>query len=167
MASIARIDVDGRYTGELEQYAYGAEKARLIEELAARDGVNLAASYAYSDSATDVPMLEAVGHPVAVNPDRGLRRIARQRAWATCQFTRRLSPDAPDEAERAPGRGGGARPSSGATGATRGARLGGLGVMGPLGFGGRRGRGRRRGSRGGGLALPVPARQHLTAGTAG
>jgi HAD superfamily hydrolase (TIGR01490 family) len=112
VASIARIDVEGRYTGELEQYAYGAEKARLIEELAARDGVNLAASYAYSDSATDVPMLEAVGHPVAVNPDRGLRRIARQRAWATCQFTRRLSPDASDEAER--GRAAAAAPDPGA-----------------------------------------------------
>ena len=79
VASIARVDLEGRYTGEMERYWYGRRKARLIEELAARDGVNLAASHAYSDSATDLPMLEAVGHPVVVNPDRALRRVARQR----------------------------------------------------------------------------------------
>jgi HAD superfamily hydrolase (TIGR01490 family) len=98
VASIARVDVHGRYTGELERYAYGVEKARLIQELAARDGVDLAASHAYSDSATDVPMLEAVGHPVAVNPDRALRRIARERGWEILRFERMLPSSDPDEA---------------------------------------------------------------------
>ncbi|MDQ2725073.1 MAG: hypothetical protein M3Y36_06215, partial [Actinomycetota bacterium] len=55
---------------------------------ARRDGVVLADSWAYSDSATDVPMLEAVGHPVAVNPDRALRRIAVDRGWETRRFKR-------------------------------------------------------------------------------
>jgi HAD superfamily hydrolase (TIGR01490 family) len=90
IASIARVDLEGRYTGEMERYAYGTEKARLIEELAARDGVNLAASHAYTDSVTDLPMLEAVGHPVVVNPDRALYRIACQRGWEICRFERTL-----------------------------------------------------------------------------
>jgi HAD superfamily hydrolase (TIGR01490 family) len=97
VASIARIDLEGRYTGELERYAYGSEKARLIEELAARDGVDLAASHAYSDSVTDLPMLEAVGYPVAVNPDRALRRVARQRGWEIRQFQRTLPPPVADD----------------------------------------------------------------------
>ena len=100
VASIARVDADGRYTGELERFAYGIEKARLVEELAARDGVDLAASHAYSDSATDVPMLEAVGHPVAVNPDRALRRVARQRGWEIRHFARLLPQEAPEQAEQ-------------------------------------------------------------------
>ena len=71
--------VDGRYTGEIDYYAYAEEKAaRSGARRAAR--LRPAASYAYSDSVTDVPMLEAVGHPHAVNPDRELRRVAaRQR----------------------------------------------------------------------------------------
>ncbi len=97
VASIARVDLEGCYTGEMERYAYGREKARLIEELAARDGVNLAASHAYSDSATDLPMLEAVGHPVAVNPDRALRRVARQRGWEIRRFERTLTQEIFDE----------------------------------------------------------------------
>jgi HAD superfamily hydrolase (TIGR01490 family) len=98
IASIARVDLEGRYTGEMERYAYGTEKARLIEELAARDGVDLAASHAYSDSATDLPMLEAVGHPVVVNPDRALHRIARQRGWEIRRFERTLPPQIADDA---------------------------------------------------------------------
>jgi HAD superfamily hydrolase (TIGR01490 family) len=98
VASIARVDRDGRYTGELDRCAYGSEKARLIVELATRDGVDLAASHAYSDSATDVPMLEVVGHPVAVNPDRALRRVARQRGWEIRRFERMLPAAAPDGA---------------------------------------------------------------------
>jgi HAD superfamily hydrolase (TIGR01490 family) len=101
VASMARVDADGRYTGELERFAYGIEKARLVEELAARDGVDLAASHAYSDSASDVPMLEAVGHPVAVNPDRALRRVARQRGWEIRHFARLLPQEAAQQAERA------------------------------------------------------------------
>ena len=62
---------DGRYTGEIEYYAYGETKAEAIRELAETEGYDLSRSYAYSDSVTDLPMLEAVGHPYAVNPDRG------------------------------------------------------------------------------------------------
>ena len=62
---------DGRYTGEIDFYAYAGNKAAAIQELAAAEGYDLARCYAYSDSATDLPMLEAVGHPYAVNPDRG------------------------------------------------------------------------------------------------
>jgi HAD superfamily hydrolase (TIGR01490 family) len=94
LASVARVGADGRYTGELERYAYGAEKASWIRHLAARDGLDLNASYAYSDSATDVPMLEAVGHPVAVNPDRPLRRIAQLRGWEIVRFHRTMEPTA-------------------------------------------------------------------------
>ena len=68
------IDADGKYTGKIEFYAYGPGKAQAIRELAARDGISLPNSFAYSDSATDLPMMETVGHPVAVNPDRELQR---------------------------------------------------------------------------------------------
>ena len=67
---------DGCFTGEVEYYAYGPTKAEAIRELAESEGYDLARCYAYSDSATDLPMLEAVGHPHAVNPDRALRREA-------------------------------------------------------------------------------------------
>ena len=79
---------DGRYTGKLAFYCYGANKAVAMEEVAARDGVDLSSSYAYSDSITDLPMLEAVGQPVAVNPDRDLRRIAAERGWQVRDFRR-------------------------------------------------------------------------------
>jgi HAD superfamily hydrolase (TIGR01490 family) len=78
--------VDGRYTGEIASYVYGPAKAAAIRELAEDEGYDLASSYAYSDSATDVPMLEAVGHPCAVNPDRALRRIAVERDWPVLDF---------------------------------------------------------------------------------
>ncbi|HVW34722.1 MAG TPA: HAD family hydrolase [Acidimicrobiia bacterium] len=88
IASRPAIDGDGRFTGELEFYAYGPHKAEAILAAAERDGIDLAASYAYSDSITDVPMLEIVGHPVAVNPDRELARLARQREWEIQEFDR-------------------------------------------------------------------------------
>ena len=78
---------DGRYTGEIEYYAYGPAKAEAIHELAKEQGYDLAASYAYSDSITDVPMLEAVGHPFAVNPDRALRKEAASRGWPVLDFS--------------------------------------------------------------------------------
>ncbi len=78
---------DGVYTGEIDFYAYGQNKAVAIRELAERNGYDLSASYAYSDSATDLPMLEAVGHPHAVNPDRALRREAATRGWPVLDFT--------------------------------------------------------------------------------
>lgn len=78
--------VDGRYTGELDFYCAGEGKAEAIREIAAREGIDLRASYAYSDSVTDLPMLEAVGNPVAVNPDRDLRKEASQREWQVRDF---------------------------------------------------------------------------------
>jgi len=88
IASRAVVDLDGRYTGEMAFYAYGPFKAEAMQDLATFEGIDLASSYAYSDSYTDVPMLEAVGHPVVVNPDRVLARLARDREWETLQFTR-------------------------------------------------------------------------------
>jgi HAD superfamily hydrolase (TIGR01490 family) len=79
---------EGRYTGEIGFYAYGENKASAARELAAEHGYDLAASYAYTDSETDLPLLEAVGHPHAVNPDRGLRRAAAEREWPVLQFSR-------------------------------------------------------------------------------
>ena len=88
IASRAVVDLDGRYTGEMAFYAYGPYKAEAIGKLAQFEHIDLSASYAYSDSYTDTPMLEAVGHPVAVNPDRVLARLARERNWEVVQFVR-------------------------------------------------------------------------------
>jgi HAD superfamily hydrolase (TIGR01490 family) len=78
----------GRYTGEIDFYAYGEGKAAAMRELAARHGYDLAQSWAYSDSITDRPMLELVGNPVAVNPDKGLRRHAAAQGWRLREFQR-------------------------------------------------------------------------------
>jgi len=88
IATRARIDDQGRYTGELEFYAYAAHKAEAIREMAVKEHLDLAGSYAYSDSITDLPMLEMVGNPVAVNPDRELARIAHEREWDIRYFQR-------------------------------------------------------------------------------
>ncbi|MFJ4007195.1 HAD family hydrolase [Streptomyces sp. NPDC090023] len=80
------VGEDGCFTGEVEYYAYGPTKAEAIRELAASEGYDLDRSYAYSDSATDLPMLQAVGHPHAVNPDRALRREAVSRGWQVLEF---------------------------------------------------------------------------------
>lgn len=85
------VVADGKYTGDIEFYAYGEHKATAIRELAERHGYDLGASYAYSDSVTDVPMLEAVGHPHAVNPDKALRRVALERGWPVLEFARPVS----------------------------------------------------------------------------
>src|SRR5947209_940149 len=79
---------DGKYTGSLERYVYAEGKAEAIRELAAVEGIDLDHSFAYSDSITDVPLLEAVGNPVAVNPDRDLRREAEKRDWQIRYFRR-------------------------------------------------------------------------------
>jgi len=86
LGTVARVDADGRYSGELERYCYGPEKPVAMRELADARGIDLDASYAYSDSATDLPMMEIVGHPVAVNPDRTLLRAARERGWEVVHF---------------------------------------------------------------------------------
>jgi len=77
---------DGRYPGQGEFYAYGEAKAEQVRLLAAERGYSLPHSYAYSDSVTDLPMLEIVGNPRAVNPDRALRRVAQQRGWPVLTF---------------------------------------------------------------------------------
>jgi HAD superfamily hydrolase (TIGR01490 family) len=81
------VVADGRYTGEIEFYAYGPHKAAGLLALAAERGYDLSDSYAYSDSITDLPMLESVGHPFVVNPDKGLRRAATERGWPVLVFT--------------------------------------------------------------------------------
>jgi HAD superfamily hydrolase (TIGR01490 family) len=84
----AEVDENDRYTGHMAFYAYGPEKATAMRELAERTGIDLAASSAYSDSATDLPMLEAVGRPVAVNADRALAKVAKERGWEMRNFTK-------------------------------------------------------------------------------
>jgi HAD superfamily hydrolase (TIGR01490 family) len=88
IASRMVIGDDGRYTGEIGFYAAGPAKAQAIKEFASGRGVDLEASFAYSDSITDEPMLRAVGHPRAVNPDRGLRRLAQEEGWPQLTFRR-------------------------------------------------------------------------------
>ena len=82
---------DGKYTGEILFYAYGPGKADAMRQLAEDEGYDLSASYAYSDSYTDLPMLEVVGHPFAVNPDEQLRRVARERGWPVLEFAKPVS----------------------------------------------------------------------------
>jgi len=79
---------DGKYTGQIALYAYAEEKARAVRELAEANGYDLAASYAYSDSITDVHMLDEVGHPYVVNPDKDLRKTAKERDWPVLIFTK-------------------------------------------------------------------------------
>ncbi|MEH6374979.1 HAD-IB family hydrolase [Streptomyces sp. KLMMK] len=79
---------NGAFTGEVEYYAYGPTKAEAVKELAESEGYDLSRCYAYSDSITDIPMLETVGHPHAVNPDRALRREATARDWPVLTFNR-------------------------------------------------------------------------------
>ena len=79
--------VDGRYTGKALRALHAQAKAECIRSL----DYELEASTAYSDSHTDLPFLEAVGHPVAVNPDRALRRIAGERGWPVLEFRARAA----------------------------------------------------------------------------
>ncbi len=81
----------GKYTGEVAFYCFGEGKVAAIRELAAREGYPLEHCYAYSDSITDLPMLQAVGHPAAVNPDRALRKEASARGWPVVTFSRPVS----------------------------------------------------------------------------
>jgi HAD superfamily hydrolase (TIGR01490 family) len=81
--------IDGVYTGRPEgPFTYREGKAQAIRELATAEGIDLAASWAYSDSESDLPMLQAVGNPVAVNPDAELARIARDQGWEVMRFER-------------------------------------------------------------------------------
>jgi HAD superfamily hydrolase (TIGR01490 family) len=88
VGSVAEV-VDGHYTGRAGgPFTYREGKAEAIRELAGREGIDLAASWAYSDSESDLPMLRLVGHPVAVNPDTELGRVARAEGWEVLRFER-------------------------------------------------------------------------------
>jgi HAD superfamily hydrolase (TIGR01490 family) len=78
--------VDGKYTGEIKFYAYGEQKAEAMRELAETNSYSLSHSYAYTDSITDVPMLDAVGHGTVVNPDKALRLLAVEHGWEMARF---------------------------------------------------------------------------------
>jgi HAD superfamily hydrolase (TIGR01490 family) len=93
--------VDGKYTGEITFYAYGAGKAEAIHSLALEHGFNLSECFAYSDSYTDVPMLRAVGNPSAVNPDSELRELAKENNWPILDFEKPVSMRAKAEQRRA------------------------------------------------------------------
>jgi HAD superfamily hydrolase (TIGR01490 family) len=81
--------VDGVFTGRVLRALHHEAKAECLREVAQREQIDLAASTAYSDSHSDLPFLEAVGHAVAVNPDRALRRCAAARGWPVLEFGRR------------------------------------------------------------------------------
>lgn len=88
LGTVAEIK-DGIYTGKLaEPFCYGEGKAHAIRKIADEKGYDLSRSYAYTDSAGDLPMLDAVGHPVAVNPDHTLEAIAYHRGWPIVEFSR-------------------------------------------------------------------------------
>lgn len=86
IATRSEVDSEGLYTGEIEVYAYSEGKARAMLDMAGSEGIDLEQSYAYSDSITDLPMLEAVGHPIVVNPDTELSAIAADRDWEIKRF---------------------------------------------------------------------------------
>ncbi len=78
---------DGVYTGKpAGPFTYREGKAEAIREVAGERGIDLLESYAYSDSESDLPMMRAVGHPVAVNPDAALQRVAREEGWQIMRF---------------------------------------------------------------------------------
>lgn len=88
IATRSGIDDEGRYDGTLEFYAYAGAKATAIRQIAEVRGYDLSRCFAYSDSITDLPMLSAVGHPVAVNPDKELRAAAEAMSWLTQEFAK-------------------------------------------------------------------------------
>jgi HAD superfamily hydrolase (TIGR01490 family) len=83
-----RVDPEtDAYTGELEgPFVYGKGKVEAMRRYAEEHGIDLGASYAYSDSASDLPMMQVVGNPVAVNPDRALQSVAHHRGWPIVEF---------------------------------------------------------------------------------
>ncbi len=125
ICSRGEVDEQGRYTGRMAFYAYGESKATAMRELAERTGLDLGASSAYSDSATDLPMLEAVGRPVAVNPDRALAKVAREARLGGAQLHQA------DPLAR-PGRANDARPDHQPRGGRRRARSCGAAACAPV-----------------------------------
>lgn len=91
----ALVEVDGRFTGSLDGPPVAdREKARRVQQLAKEHDIDLSQSYAYGDSIADLPMLEAVGHPQAVNPDKALGKIAATRGWPIHRWTIASQPEA-------------------------------------------------------------------------
>ena len=88
IATRSGIDDEGRYDGTLEFYAYAGAKATAIRQIAEVRGYDLTRCFAYSDSITDLPMLSAVGHPMAVNPDKELRAAAEAMSWQIQEFAK-------------------------------------------------------------------------------
>jgi HAD superfamily hydrolase (TIGR01490 family) len=83
------VGADGNFTGRFDgPFVYGPGKVEAMRAFAAEHDIDLAASYSYSDSISDLPMLRAVGNPVVVNPDPPLAEIARQEGWQTMRFER-------------------------------------------------------------------------------
>ena len=81
------VDGDGAFSGRFDgPFVYGAGKVEAMQAFALAHGIDLAASYAYSDSLSDLPMLRAVGHPVVVNPDPPLAELAKQEGWQAMRF---------------------------------------------------------------------------------
>ena len=146
------VTEDGRYTGEIDFYAYGENKAAAMRQVAAEGGYDLADCYAYSDSITDLPMLAAVGHPTAVNPDRGLRKAALEHGWPVLQFTRPVSMRARFSVPPAP------VVTGAAVGVGRGGRRAGLVRPAPRAAG----RAARRGRRAGPALRPAAAPRRLS-----
>lgn len=95
IATRVKTDAAGFFLSELDVYAMGPGKAKAILDVAAREDLDLEGSYAYSDSMTDLPMMEIVGNPVAVNPDKDLRKIAEERSWPVVEFQRPVSLGSP------------------------------------------------------------------------
>jgi HAD superfamily hydrolase (TIGR01490 family) len=91
LGTVCEVGPDGAYTGRALRALHAEAKAECVRSLAEREGYDLDDCTAYSDSHTDLPFLEAVGHPVAVNPDRRLRRIAASRGWRVLEFSGRAS----------------------------------------------------------------------------
>ncbi|NQT29721.1 MAG: HAD family hydrolase [Candidatus Saganbacteria bacterium] len=79
---------NGIYTGRVvKPDIYGEAKANAIKEFAVKEGINLGASYAYSDHISDLPMLELVGNPVGVNPDMQLAKVCKRKGWEVLRFS--------------------------------------------------------------------------------
>lgn len=91
VATKVKADAAGFFLPEMERYVMGEGKVHAIQELAETHDIDLANSYAYSDSTSDLPMLEMVGNPVAVNPEKELRKIAEEREWPILEFQLEVS----------------------------------------------------------------------------
>jgi HAD superfamily hydrolase (TIGR01490 family) len=86
IATVAAVDAAGLYSGAVERSCHGSVKAAAVTAIAEERGIDLAASAAYGDSASDLPVLELVGRPHAVNPDKRLARVAAERGWPVLTF---------------------------------------------------------------------------------